>query len=459
MTVTSNARASFRARVTTSWRAVGLVVPLLVATLLLVSPASAQSPLSLSEAIARARARNPDAGAAAAAEREAAERVTQARAGYFPKVDVTESWQRGNQPVFVFSSLLAQRRFTAADFGVDAINRPDATDNFRTALTVEQSLFDRTTAANVRAASIGRDMAATGKRIVAHDLTAAVTDAFGRVLIATATVRSAAAMVETARADRDVASNRRAAGRATDADVLQLDVYVAMTLERQVQATSDERIARARLNQLMGEPLSTTFSLDLTPHVIAIDVTNPSLLEEEAVKNRPEVTLAMHEEQLARAMVEAARAAFVPQVTVQGGWELNGGAWNSRSSSWLAGAVVRINLFHGLADNARLAEARERATRRAIEKGNVETMARLDVQTAIARLEAARASEAVGRAAADQARESRRIIRDRYETGLTDAAMLLRSADAVQQADAQQIAARVNVLTATAALQRAIGRP
>ena len=86
-------------------------------------------------------------------------------------------------------------------------------------------------------------------------------------------------------------------------------------------------------------------------------------------------------------------------------------------------------------------------------------MARLDVQIAIARLEAARASEAVGRAAAEQARESRRIIRDRYESGLTDAAMLLRAADAVQQADAQQIAARVNVLTATASLQRATGRP
>jgi len=37
--------------------------------------------------------------------------------------------------------------------------------------------------------------------------------------------------------------------------------------------------------------------------------------------------------------------------------------------------------------------------------------------------------------------------------------MLLRSADSVQQADAQQIAARVHVLTATATLQRAIGRP
>jgi outer membrane protein len=283
--------------------------------------------------------------------------------------------------------------------------------------------------------------------------------ALGRVLIAAATVRSAAATVETARADRELAANRRDAGRVTAADVLQLDVYLASTLEEQVQATSDERIARARLNQLMGEPLSAMFSLELTPSMVAIDISNPTGLEEEAVRRRPEVALAIQQEQLAAAAVDAARAAFLPQVIVQGGWELNGGAWRSRSSSWVAGAVARINLFHGFADKARLAEAREQATRRALERGKVETMARLDVQVAIARLEAARASEAVGRAAADQARESRRIVRDRYESGLTDVAMLLRSADAVQQADTQRIAAGVNVLTATAILQRAIGRP
>ena len=435
------------------------VVAVFVASLLATLPASAQSPLSLSEAIARAKARNPDATAAAAAEREAAERVTQARGGYFPKVDIAESWHRGNHPVFVFSSVLAQRQFTAAGFDLDALNHPASTDNFRTAFSVEQSLFDRTTSANVRTASIARDLSATGRRLVDQDLTMAVTDAFGRVLIAAATVRSAAAMVETARADRALAGNRRDAGRVTEADVLQLDVYLARTLEQQLQATSDERIARARLNQLMDEPLSAMFPLDLTPPPIAIDIANPAGLEEEALKSRPEVALAIQQEQLAAAMVDAAKAAFLPQVIVQGGWELNGGAWNSRSSSWVAGGIARINVFHGLADKARLAEAREQATRRAIERIKAETLARLDVQIAIARLETARASEAVGRAAADQARESRRIIRDRYESGLTDAAMLLRSADAVQQADARQIAARVNVLTATAALQRAIGKP
>ena len=423
------------------------------------APAFAQSALSLADAIARAKAHNPDAGSAAAAEREAAQRVTQVRGGRLPKVDASESWQTSNHPVFVFSSLLAQRQFTAADFALDKLNHPDPTDNFRAAITVEQPLFDRVTAANVKAAEIGQDMAKAGKQQVDQDLTAAVTEAFGRVLTAAAAVRVTAAAIESARADRELAGNRRDAGRATDADVLQLDVYVARTREQQVQAAADERIARARLNQLMGEPLTTVFALDPAPPVLAIDAGDTAGLEEEALKNRPEIALAAMQQALAAAAVDEARAAFMPQVAAQGGWELNGGAWNSRSSSWAAGAVARINLFHGFADRARLAEAREQATRRALEKSKAESLARLDVQIALARLEAARASEAVGRAAVDQARESRRIIRDRYESSLTDAATLQHAAEAVQGAEAQQITAQVNVLTATAAVQRALGRP
>ena len=200
---------------------------LFTAVLALATPAAAQTPLTLTDAIARARAQNPDAGSAAAAEREAAQRVTQARAGYLPKVDVAESWQRGNQPVFVFSSLLAQRQFTAADFALGALNHPDAVDNFRSAVTVEQSLFDGATRANVAAAGIGHDMATASRTMVDHDLAVSVTDAYGRVLVAGAANRSAAAAAETARADRELAGNRRDAGLVTDADVLQLDVYVS----------------------------------------------------------------------------------------------------------------------------------------------------------------------------------------------------------------------------------------
>ena len=422
------------------------------------APLAAQSPLTLPEAIARARAKNLDIGAAAAAEREAVQRVTQARASYFPKVDVTESWQRGDQPVFVFSSLLAQRRFTAADFALDALNQPDALDNFRTAFMVEQSLFDRAAAANVRAAGIGRDMATTGRLLVDHDLLFGVTEAYGRVLVAAAATQSAGAALDAARADRERASNRRDAGLVTDADVLQLDVHLARTREQQIRAASEERIARAQLNQVMGEPLDATFSLDPTPAASPIATTDAATLEAEALRNRPDVKLAALQEQLAVAAAGAARAAFLPQVAVQGGWEVNGGSLNSRTPSWMVGAVARINLFHGFADQARLAEAGDQTTRRASEREKMETAARLAVRIAIERLNAARASEAVGRAAADQARESQRIVRDRYEGGLTDVASLLRAAEAVLQSETQQVSAQVDVLVAAAGLERALGR-
>jgi len=421
-------------------------------------PAAAQAPLTLTDAIARARAQNPDVGSAAAAERAAAHRVTQARAGYLPRVDVSESWQRSNQPVFVFSSLLAQRQFTAADFALPALNHPDPLDNFRSAVMVEQSLFNGATRASVSAAGIGREMATAQRLMVDHDLAVSVTSAYGRVLVAAAATRSAAAAVERARADRELAGNRRDAGVVTDSDVLQLDVFLSRAQEQQIRAASDERIARAQLNQLMGDPLDAPFVLDPSAAAPAIDHTDLAALQAEAIANRPDVKLAVLQEQLAGSNQSAARAAFLPQASAQGGWEFNGGAWNERASSWMVGAVARFNLFNGFADKARLAEAREQTTRRAREREKAETTARLEVFTAVARLEAARASEAVGRAAVEQARESQRITRDRYEAGLADVASLLRSAEAVVQADTQQTAAHVAVLTETAALERTLGR-
>ncbi len=166
----------------------------------------------------------------------------------------------------------------------------------------------------------------------------------------------------------------------------------------------------------------------------------------------------MLNEQLAGAAVDAARAAFLPAVYAQGGWEANGGAFGSRASSWMAGAVARVNLFRGFADQARLAEARHAASLSTIEREKAETATRLDVRMAVARLEAARAAEAVSRAAIAQARESHRIVRDRYEGGLADVAALLGAAEALQRAEAGSAAARVDVAVAAATLSRALGK-
>jgi len=418
----------------------------------------AQAPLTLPEAITRAQAASPDARGAEVAERQAAARLTLARAGYLPSVDVTESWQRGNQPVFVFSSLLAQRQFAASNFAIDALNRPDAVNNLRLGITIDQAVFDPSTRAGVRTATLGRELATASRAAVAQDLAVAVTSAYGAVLAADAAGRAAAATVEASTADLELARNRRDAGRVTEADVLRIEVFLARAREQQIRSTAEATIARARLNQLMGEPLDSSFTFDESPAPEAMAATDLPALEATAVSERADLKLSSLQEQLAAAAVDAARATFLPRVYAQGGFEANGGSWGSRASSWMGGAVARVNLFRGFADQARLAEARHTQSLRAIEREKAETTARLDVRVAVARLEAARASETVGRAAVSQARESHRIVRDRYDGGLADVAALLGAADAVQQAEARHAAARVDVTVAAATLSRALGK-
>lgn len=421
-----------------------------LAVLLLAGSASA-APLTLDDAVRRARATHPSTVAAAAAVRAATERVAAAEAGRLPSADVTESWQRGNQPVYVFGSLLAQRRFLAENFALDYLNHPPATNNLRLGVTVEQPLFTPATNAAVRSARLAAEMAGVARGAVQVDLRLAVTEAWAGLLVSTALRRAADQALDAAIADRERAGHRRDAGRATESDVLQFDVLVARMRARVARAAADETVARAQLNALVGEPVEA-------PTEVAALAPPPAPVTGNDVAARPDVRLARAREALAAADVERARAAFLPQVVAQAGWEANGGSWATRSPSWVVGVMGRVNVFRGGADRAQLAAAKAETEARAAERQQAELAARVDVVAARARLDAALAAEAAGRSAVAQAVESRRIVRDRYEQGLAESVALLNAAELVVDAEAADAAAAADVVIARAALDRALGR-
>src|SRR6476619_1115501 len=78
----------------------------------------APEPLTLARAIDDTLANNPSLQAAHAGVDVAGARASAARAANFPRLSFTESWQRGDQPVFVFSTLLASRQFAASNFAL-----------------------------------------------------------------------------------------------------------------------------------------------------------------------------------------------------------------------------------------------------------------------------------------------------------------------------------------------------
>jgi outer membrane protein TolC len=434
------------------------LVAVLAAAGLSAGQAAAQSPLTLEDAVGRALKQNPAVRGAEASRREASERARQARAGWLPRVDLTETWQRGNQPVFVFGSILAQRSFTEANFAIDALNHPDPVSNFRTGISVEQLVFDgvRTLSAN-RSAAIGEEIADAGSRETAAQLRLGVTRAFGEVLMAQANRAAAAAALESAEEDVRRAERRRDAGLATEADVLAVKVHLAQIRERQIGAASRETVARLQLNEAMGEPLDARFELQ----VPAVEPTAPppiAELEAEALANRPDLLRAVAHERLAKESVTAARAGFYPQAAIQGVYEFNGGTFSDRVSAWTVGAVFRWNLFGGFADSAKLGEAKAATERARAERERQEAAARVDVRAAAARLDEARARVEVGRLAAAQAKESQRIVRDRFDAGLAPVNDLLRASMALLDAEYHQTAAAIDVLISAALLERARGR-
>lgn len=414
--------------------------------------------MTLEQAVRLALAQNPSVRAADAAAREAAERVAQARAGFLPRVSVLESWQRGNQPVFVFSSLLAGRHFGPEHFRIGTLNRPDAIDHFRAMVVTEQPVIDGGRArAAVKAAGLGRSLAALDAGRLAADLTLQTTRAYGQVPQAQAASRAADAAVLAAEEDVRRAARRRDAGFDTDASVLALDEHLAQMRERQIRAHQDEAIARAELNRLMGLDLDRVYALADVPLPVL-----PSLdlhaLEAEALASRPEMTQARLRQELALAQRAAATADLLPQVSLQVGVELNGGAFGDRTSAWLAGVGVSWTVFSAGASQARRRETVFAVERARSEREEVEAAVRVEARSALARLEAARAREASGRAAVEQAHESQRIVRERYDAGLAPAGDLLRANLAVLDAASLRVDAIVAMVVAAAELDRAVGR-
>src|SRR3954454_7289347 len=136
-----------------------------LALLILVAPLPAQETLTLRQAVDLALRSNPLVAAADAGEKEAEARIRQARAGYLPRLEFSESLERGNNPVFVFSSLLTQHQFSQVTFALGSLNRPDALSNYQSRLTVEQVLFDcRQTSRGVQAARFTRQIAGEDTR-------------------------------------------------------------------------------------------------------------------------------------------------------------------------------------------------------------------------------------------------------------------------------------------------------
>lgn len=403
-------------------------------------PAAAQdSPeadLTLAEAATIALERHPALRAAEQAAAATAAGIEQARAGFLPRLDFSETLTRGNNPVYAFGSLLNQGRFTAADFALDRLNHPQAITNWRMNLGGSLPLFmgGRT--------RLGYEQARLGHQAVRHDqariqqeVLFGVVRAYHGILLAEEARATVETAVRTAEANLAAAAARHEAGVVVASDVLAARVRLARLQEEQIAATHQVELSRAVLSESMGVAPGRVFRpvgpLPLPP----AGAERPEELERLATQHRADLKRLELEERRLALEIQRTKGLFLPTLHLLGNYEINShGLAADGQDSWSVGLALNWNLFSGGGDRARVAEAQAHYYRLGALKQRLANAIALEVRQAHLALLTARARVAVARQAVGQAEEALRIVRERYQAGLTTIVELLDSETALTAA-------------------------
>jgi outer membrane protein TolC len=434
------------------------VLPVALAAAFL-SPLWGQQPLSLPQAVETALRSHPAVVAAQAGQDESAAGIRQARAGYLPRVDFSESWQRSNNPVFVFGSLLNQGQFGESNFAISSLNNPDPLNNFQSRFSVQQVLFDswRTKRA-VHAARIGSELAAEQERSTESDVVLGVVRTYFGALLAAENLRVAEESVKSAQADLERADSLYQAGMTTEADVLSVRVHLSSVEQERIRAEQDAQVVLTALNDALGVPLDSQFNL--TTPLRALDAAIPALAdyERQAIESHPSLRQAEFGRELAGTQLDLAKASLWPQVTAHGIFEADRQRFTSQgSSNWLAGVSLQWNVWDGSRNRAQIAAARAAEARTAALERQANSAVLLGIRRAWGHWRSAAERVDVAAGAVSAAEASHEIIRNRYGAGLTTVTELIRSDTALRVARFQHLGAQFEQRVAAAALEHAAG--
>lgn len=417
-------------------------------------------PVSLAQAVTIALKNNPSVHAASAYADAAQHAIDAAKAGYMPHLNFSEGVTRGNNPVYVFGTLLTQRQFTAANFDLGFLNTPPAVDNFRTQFSASMPLYDfgRTSGmvrnARIQAQSV-QQAANRNDQNVVYD----VINAYLNGLLAREQVRVAKSAVAMAQADLDRAHAREQQGLAVASDVLSAQAQLAQAKENLIRAQNAVAISQSALNVAMGvsEAAPTQTQGKLAPVQAAVG--DLASLQQQALKQRPDYHEAQLQAERAGNSVSLAKKEFLPRIDMMGSWEQDNQTFAARGgNNWIAGATLSFNIFNGGARRAQIAESRAYERRAEAMRRQMESAVRLQVREAYLNLNAARQRVEVSQDSAAQAEESLRILQNRYDAGLATIMDVLRAETMRTSAQNNHLNAVYDYRLAFAALELATGK-
>jgi outer membrane protein len=423
-----------------------------------VFPAAAAETLELKDAIALALRQNPQLLASQYRVEQASAAMEQARGARLPKVTLSLSATRTDDPLGAFGFKLSQSRVSATDFTPTAINNPSPINNFNTRVQVEAPLYtgglitgaQEQAGAFVEAAQEGDE--AARQQVVFH-----VIEAYEGVHSARAFM-GVAKQAEAAAAEHvQVTEKLVRQGASVKSDLLSARVNLEEARLKSREAADQIDATLDRLRKLLGMAHGSDLKIgkaDTLP-VLAGSVEDHRA---SARLQNPRLIALRHRIDAAQAQVKMAKSGKLPQVGVMARHD-----WNDRdvgldAASYTLGAQVSWQVFDGGVIQGKVDRAAAEVVELEAQLADAEADTLLQVDDAWRRLARTQARLEAKQLAVADAEEAQRLVNLRYENGVATLVETLSAQAQLDKTRADRVAARYELTMAGAALRLAVGR-
>ena len=378
--------------------------------------------------------------------------------GFLPQVSVSEFFLRSDDALSAFGYTLQNRGVTAQDFDPARLNDPGEINNWITRVQLRQPIFNGGMAWNGRAAAEAAARAAHFDYARAREtVVLQATQVFEGLNLAASLADVVTAAINNAEAHARQARSLLEAEMATEADVLQTEVFLSRL---------QQQLITVRNQQAMAGEMVRLLTATETPLVIAAGQLPPVATSSAApspdtagAEGRSDILARQHEADAAAKMKNVATGAMLPHVnlSVQRDLYSHDSAFGADARSWSLGVYATWDVFKGLENisSLRQAKAEQRAAEHRLQFEV--RKARHEAQQAWRDAEAARQRVAVAERAVEAARASLRIVSNQYREGLASMVDLLDVQTAATRAEGDLVQARHDHRVDLARLAHATG--
>ncbi len=430
----------------------GLAVICILST---AAAASAQA-LTRAEAVAQALAANPQVQLSLEQVALLEGRITEAKADALPEITWNSVAMRSRDP-----GLLNSPNFDAFPPEFREALSPLPANAFSTSADFRQTLFSFKLGKALEAARIARS---AGEHDVQRARQMTALDAirsYNQLLFAIEQLRVIQTNVQSKQSHLDYARNRRAAGAATELEVLRAEVDLENQRAEALRAENEVSAARATLNTVMLRPTSTPINPTDTLAVVAFDAEFDAAVKE-ALAARAELRLLRLQERFQDTLVDVAAADAKPRIDFSGSYGFAvrrpRNLFQPDFSSWAGRVNIIVPLFDGWRTAGRVAQARAQRNTVTQQIAALENQVRLDVQSAFDALALSNRTIQAAELNVSQARRAAEMTEANYRLGAATQLDVIDAHQALRQAENIRNQALYTHANARASLKYVMGR-